>query len=207
MRGDMHLGRSKAGEKPFLFRAGSDWCELEGVSDDPFTRTPALPKAGHIRWMARNPSMTAAKTAVPSIPTNRSSGASGGRCWERSKHPAPIAASWRAGLNGAGSAGFGKHPDAQGASQGLTEEYMKEQAMPNSIFGYPSPSRKTPTQSDEALLYRVHTAQAKLGVSRSTIYRLVNEGELVLIKIGKRSSGITAASVHALIERNRALAS
>lgn len=79
MRGDMHLGRSKAGEKSFPFRAGSDWCELEGVSDDPLTRTPALPKAGHIRWMARNPSMTAAKTAVPSIPTNRSSGASGGR--------------------------------------------------------------------------------------------------------------------------------
>ena len=42
--------------------------------------------------------------------------------------------------------------------------------------GYPSPSRQTPKQPDEALLYRVHTAQAKLGVSRSTIYRLVNEG-------------------------------
>src|SRR5690606_20503440 len=91
--------------------------------------------------------------------------------------------------------------------QGLTEEYMKEQAMPNSIFGYPTSSRQVPKQPDEALLYRVPTAQAKLGVSRSTIYRLVNEGELVLIKIGKRSSGITAASVHALIERNKALAS
>jgi len=203
----MHLGRSKAGEKSFPFRAGSDWCELEGWSDDPFTRTPALPKAGQIRWMARNPLMTAAKTAVPSIPPNRSSGASGGRCWERSKHPAPIAASWRADHDGAGSAGFGKHPGVQGVSQGLTEEYMKEQAMPNSIFGYPTSSRQVPKQPDEALLYRVPTAQAKLGVSRSTIYRLVNEGELVLIKIGKRSSGITAASVHALIERNKALAS
>lgn len=60
--------------------------------------------------------------------------------------------------------------------------------------------------SDQALLYRIHTAEAKLGVSRSTIYRLVNEGQLVLIKIGKRSSGITAASVHALIERNKVLA-
>ncbi|WP_442595591.1 helix-turn-helix transcriptional regulator [Parapusillimonas sp. JC17] len=77
--------------------------------------------------------------------------------------------------------------------------------MPSNIFGYPSPSRQTPKQPDEALLYRVRTAQAKLGVSRSTIYRLVNEGELVLVKIGKRSSGITAASVHALIERNQAL--
>ncbi len=60
--------------------------------------------------------------------------------------------------------------------------------------------------SDQALLYRIHTAEAKLGVSRSTIYRLVSEGQLVLIKIGKRSSGITVASVHALIERNKALA-
>jgi len=101
VQGDMHLGRSKAGEKSFPFRAGSDWCELEGWSDDPFTRTPALPKAGQIRWMARNPLMTAAKTAVPSIPPNRSSGASGGLCWERSKHPAPIAASWRADHDGA----------------------------------------------------------------------------------------------------------
>src|SRR5690606_13596559 len=125
------LGRSKAGEKSFPVRAGSDWCELEGVSDDPFTRTPALPKAGHIRWMARNPSMTAAKTAVPSIPTNRDSGASGGRCRERSKQPAPIAASWRAAHDGAGRAGFGKHPGTtQDASQGLTEEVMKEQATP-----------------------------------------------------------------------------
>nr|WP_148256034.1 helix-turn-helix domain-containing protein [Pusillimonas sp. T7-7] len=52
----------------------------------------------------------------------------------------------------------------------------------------------------------MHIAEAKLGVSRSTIYRLVKEGQLVLIKIGKRSSGITAASVHALIERNKELA-
>ncbi len=65
---------------------------------------------------------------------------------------------------------------------------------------------KVSQPSDQALLYRIHTAETKLGVSRSTIYRLVKEGQLVLIKIGKRSSGITAASVHALIERNKALA-
>lgn len=54
-----------------------------------------------------------------------------------------------------------------------------------------------------ALLYRISIAETKLGVSRSTIYRLVNEGELELVKISKRSSGITAASLHALIERNK----
>ena len=55
-----------------------------------------------------------------------------------------------------------------------------------------------------AILYRINVAEAKLGVSRSTIYRLVKEGQLDLVKIGKRSSGITADSIHAMIERNRA---
>lgn len=54
-----------------------------------------------------------------------------------------------------------------------------------------------------ALLYRINVAEAKLGVSRSTIYRLVHNGELELVKIGKRSSGITATSLHAMIERNK----
>jgi excisionase family DNA binding protein len=82
---------------------------------------------------------------------------------------------------------------------------MKEQALPN-IFGYPATPHQPPKHAGDALLYRIHTAEAKLGVSRSTIYRLVNDGELVLIKIGKRSSGITASSLHALIERNKAVA-
>lgn len=37
----------------------------------------------------------------------------------------------------------------------------------------------------------------------STIYRLVHNGELEWVKIGKRSSGITATSLHAMIERNK----
>lgn len=54
-----------------------------------------------------------------------------------------------------------------------------------------------------ALLYRINVAEAKLGVSRSTIYRLVKDGQLELVKIGKRSSGITADSINSMIERNR----
>ena len=53
------------------------------------------------------------------------------------------------------------------------------------------------------ILYRINVAEAKLGVSRSTIYRLVKDGQLELVKIGKRSSGITADSINAMIERNR----
>lgn len=53
------------------------------------------------------------------------------------------------------------------------------------------------------LLYRINVAEAKLGVSRATIYRLAKEGTLELVKIGKRSSGITAASINAMIEKNK----
>jgi len=53
---------------------------------------------------------------------------------------------------------------------------------------------------DSSLLYRINVAEAKLGVSRSTIYRLVKEGKLELVKIGRRSSGITVASILAMIE-------
>jgi excisionase family DNA binding protein len=62
----------------------------------------------------------------------------------------------------------------------------------------------SPSPAPTAITYRVNVAEAKLGVSKSTIYRLAKEGELVLVKIGKRSSGITADSLLALIERNKA---
>ena len=54
-----------------------------------------------------------------------------------------------------------------------------------------------------AVLYRINVVEAKLGVSRSTIYHLIKDGQLVLVKIGKRSSGIIADSINAMIERNR----
>ena len=57
----------------------------------------------------------------------------------------------------------------------------------------------------EKLVYRIHEAMETLGVSRTTIYRLVKRGELRLIKIGgTTSSGITAASIKAMMERSGA---
>lgn len=50
--------------------------------------------------------------------------------------------------------------------------------------------------TSHALTYRVSTVCEKLGVSRATIYRLVSAGKLKLVKISKRSSGITAESLH-----------
>jgi predicted DNA-binding transcriptional regulator AlpA len=55
--------------------------------------------------------------------------------------------------------------------------------------------------SNEPLIYRVSIAMSKLSVSRATIYRLASRGELTLVKIGKRASGITAESIRALIQR------
>lgn len=63
--------------------------------------------------------------------------------------------------------------------------------------------KRQTTVTGGAILYRINVAEAKLGVSRSTIYRLVKDGQLELVKIGKRSSGITADSINAMIERDR----
>ncbi|MBD9406225.1 helix-turn-helix transcriptional regulator [Acidovorax sp. 22279] len=46
------------------------------------------------------------------------------------------------------------------------------------------------------LAYQINRAAEKLDVSRSTIYRLVNDKHLTLVKVGKRASRITAKSIH-----------
>ncbi|NHV27755.1 helix-turn-helix domain-containing protein [Burkholderia sp. D-99] len=53
-------------------------------------------------------------------------------------------------------------------------------------------------------LYRVAVVMQRLGVSRSTVYRLAHTGALELVKVGARSSGVTGKSLIALIERNQA---
>ena len=151
--------------------------------------------------------MTAGKTAVFSTLTNHDSGPTTGSTendqsiWFPLRHlgePATKALTAPALESILGHI-------TQDASQGITEEIMQQQSQQRPS-GHPAGRTDVSHPPDQALLYRIRTAEAKLGVSRSTIYRLVNEGQLVLIKIGKRSSGITAASVHALIERNTALA-
>lgn len=48
------------------------------------------------------------------------------------------------------------------------------------------------------ITYRINVAMAKLGVSRTTIYRMVAAGQLKLVKISTRASGITADSLEAV---------
>ncbi|WP_353192153.1 helix-turn-helix domain-containing protein [Pandoraea pnomenusa] len=52
-------------------------------------------------------------------------------------------------------------------------------------------------------LYRVKAAMQQLGVSKATIYRLVADGRLTLVKIGKHASGITAESIEQLVRQSR----
>ncbi|KVC69391.1 transcriptional regulator [Burkholderia ubonensis] len=48
-------------------------------------------------------------------------------------------------------------------------------------------------------LYRISAVMGMLSISRTTVYRLVDKGKLKLVKIGERSSGITAKSVEAIM--------
>jgi excisionase family DNA binding protein len=56
---------------------------------------------------------------------------------------------------------------------------------------------------NEQMIYRPKQAQAVLGISTSTFYRLVAAGELKLIKLTARSSGVRAESIQAFIERRQ----
>ena len=51
-------------------------------------------------------------------------------------------------------------------------------------------------KKEQPLMYRVNEACRQLGISRATIYRLVNSGSLTLKKISTRTSGITTESIN-----------
>jgi predicted DNA-binding transcriptional regulator AlpA len=76
-------------------------------------------------------------------------------------------------------------------------------AGPRATHSAPDHVRSTlvAVRAAEPLIYRVSMAMEKLSVSRATIYRLAAAGDLKLIKIGKRASGITAESIRSLLDR------
>ncbi|QZA78652.1 helix-turn-helix domain-containing protein [Deefgea tanakiae] len=51
------------------------------------------------------------------------------------------------------------------------------------------------------LMYRINAAVTTLGLSRATIYRLVKQGELELVKLSTNASAIPADSLHAYLAR------
>ena len=54
----------------------------------------------------------------------------------------------------------------------------------------------------EALLLRINEAAALLGVSRSHIYRLIDNGEIAAMYVGARSIRIKRSDIVAYIEKN-----
>jgi len=52
----------------------------------------------------------------------------------------------------------------------------------------------------QELLLPVNTTAANLGLGRTKIYQLIADGELNLVKVGKKSL-ITVASIEALVAR------
>jgi excisionase family DNA binding protein len=62
--------------------------------------------------------------------------------------------------------------------------------------------RKVEAPAVERLCYRISDASRAIGVGRTTIYHLIREGKLTLIKIGGRSL-VTATSLHELIRTSR----
>jgi predicted DNA-binding transcriptional regulator AlpA len=50
------------------------------------------------------------------------------------------------------------------------------------------------------LLYRISSVMALLEISHATVYRMVANGELELIKLSTRASRITSASVARVLE-------
>jgi excisionase family DNA binding protein len=58
-------------------------------------------------------------------------------------------------------------------------------------------------QSVEPICVRVNDAARMIGVGRTKLYELISNGELETVKIGK-STRITTASLHRLVERHRA---
>ncbi|WP_175863671.1 helix-turn-helix transcriptional regulator [Burkholderia cepacia] len=62
-----------------------------------------------------------------------------------------------------------------------------------------SPAQTPATKPTPVKLYRIAEVARMLGVCRATVYNLVRDDRLTLVKIGRRASGITAVSVEALV--------
>lgn len=71
--------------------------------------------------------------------------------------------------------------------------------------GRPAPAAPAAAELRADRLYRVADVMQRLGVSKATVYNLARDGRLELVKIGARASGVTGASLRALVEQNRSV--
>jgi excisionase family DNA binding protein len=89
---------------------------------------------------------------------------------------------------------------SKGQTQLKAEEKQKESAKNKLASSLPVQQEKP-----QPRVYRMNTATEMLGVSRNTIYRLVRNGELVLVKVGAKASGITSESLIAFLAKKPAI--
>ena len=55
--------------------------------------------------------------------------------------------------------------------------------------------------ASQPLIYRINAAVQQMGISRATLYRMVKAGDLDLVKISIRASGITRESINRHLSR------
>jgi excisionase family DNA binding protein len=65
------------------------------------------------------------------------------------------------------------------------------------------PTIHTPAQAIEAAVLRPSGAAAYAGISRSYLYLLIERGELPLLKLGGRASGIMRSDLDAWLLKQR----
>ena len=73
------------------------------------------------------------------------------------------------------------------------------------IYGSPAntpPPQAAPTPATEPALLTIHEAADRLGVGRSTVYRLIETGELEVVHVG-RSVRVPPAAIDDLVDRLR----
>lgn len=86
-------------------------------------------------------------------------------------------------------------------------EEVKEKVVPKKPTPAPPPVEPTikpvPTEQPAGpMLYSIKQVGAALGISRSVVYQLINEGALPVIRIGKRTL-FTDQDLKDFIERSR----
>jgi predicted DNA-binding transcriptional regulator AlpA len=64
----------------------------------------------------------------------------------------------------------------------------------------PPPQPKSSAPERTPLLYKISSVMALLEISHATVYRMVANGELELVKLSPRASRITSASVTRVLE-------
>jgi excisionase family DNA binding protein len=70
----------------------------------------------------------------------------------------------------------------------------------------PARTISTPSDPVQAAVLRPPYASAYLGISRSYLYLLIERGELPLLKLGGRASGVMRSDCDAWLNKQRAIA-